>query len=68
MSRPSTEFLAMLRGFPAAADAAELAGHHQLSAAYQMALCLFLEAAAEDGVEVDPAEVGIMFGFVDDAS
>jgi hypothetical protein len=66
MTRPTPEFLAMLRGFPAAADAAELAGHGELAIAYQTALCMFLQACADDGIEVDPADVGFMFGIIDD--
>lgn len=66
MTPAPSDLLAMLRALPSAADEAGLAGLHALEAAYRMCLLVLLESCLEDGIDVDPAELGIDCGVVDD--
>lgn len=66
MTPVPSDLLATLRAFPDAADAAAAAGLHELEAAYRMALLLFMDACLQDGIDLDPADIGADFGVIDD--
>jgi len=47
------------------ADAYALAGHRNVEAAFQQCRLVLLEAAFEDGIELDGDQLGFAFGVVD---